>query len=538
MIEQDPGPGLYILPDKVSGERQVENRIIPMIEETPTLASHKTRFVRDLSKSKIALDHMTIYLGWGGSLATMSSNPMKRVWIDEARLMPLTIGNESNAIKLAGDRLTTYLNWNLGQGYVVSSPSVENDLLHQQLSTPNTTELWWYSQCPSCNQYQLLSLENLKRDKGTKKGICICSHCNEKFPDTNNKEDWNINGIYAPEKTQIYNTGALADPFDVTSRMVFRWTSFVSPFRSFNLIMNEYLQTKGKVHDYKNFWQCWLAQFWVDDVSKTSVNGLLERKQNYERGQVPEWTKLITAGIDSQGNGFYVEFRAFGAQRQTALVDQVFIECPVGTAQTPEMVKLFQDRIFGRVFDGEGGKRWAVSMVAIDSGGNRTQEIYNIGRSFSNLILVKGRNGQATTIVHNKDINLYLVRTEEYLEETELKCDQELWWLPHNIEPDYLQQFVNIRKISKQNKITGEKKVIWKKVGQCDYRFACIHTFICLDIPTFAGTYRHRLEEESFMMNPMQRSREEKSGSGKGVLASNFEEVAPNGEYEIGSINW
>ena len=107
-----------------------------MINASPELACYKTNKVKDISQEQIRLQHMTIYPAWATSIATMNSFPMKRVWLDEVRLMSLAVGQESNAIKFAGDRLTTYFEYGIGQGYMVSSPSVEGDLLHQQAQYP------------------------------------------------------------------------------------------------------------------------------------------------------------------------------------------------------------------------------------------------------------------------------------------------------------------------------------------------------------------------------------------------------------------
>lgn len=538
-IEQDPGPGLYLLPDKPSGVKQVRDRIVPMLKNTPSLARFLTGKEKDLQIESLNMTHMQIYLGWGGSLSSMSSNPMKRVWIDEARLLPLTIGNESNAIKLASDRLTTYTNLGLGQGYIVSSPSVEGDLLHHQLTVPGTTVLWWHTKCPSCGKYQLLTMKNLRRDITAKRGFCVCLHCNNEIPDINQKRDWNKHGIYAARNSIIYENGAIADASalsdsPLTDRMVFRWNSFVSPFRTFNLIQREYEQTKDKLHDYRNFFQCWLAEFWVDDISKTSSLKLIEKVKDYSRGDVPSFVKVITAGIDSQDDGFYVEFRGFGSGKMTALIDHVYIPCRLNTMAIEEIAQIFKREIFERVFMGANNERWGISLCAIDSGGHRTQEIYALCRYFDKLIAVHGRNSQNTTIIYSKEHNLYAVRTSEYLSETEEKCESDvLWWIPTGCEQDYFTQYCNVRKIRKRNKTTGNEVIDWKKVGQCDYRYASIHTFICLDIRTPLGTIRHELEKESFILNPYRTFRE--ATKSEPAPATQY---GPGSGYEIGEVNW
>ena len=532
-IDQDPGPLLYLFPDEKSGKKQLKEKIIGMIEKSEFLTAHKTSRVFDISKTEVFLDNMTITPGWAGSIATMSSTAYKRAVLDEVRLMPLTTGNESNAIKFSNDRLTTYFDMGLGQGYMVSSPSVEGDLLHEQLSVLGTLDLYWQVPCPHCGEYQELDFFiNVKWDAKAEAARCLCRFCNGEFKDDDKKVSWNNKGVYAPKGAKIRQDGTLIEPYEIHERMFFHWSSLESPFRRFQVIWNEFLQTKNKLHDYKNFWQCWLAKFWIDDASKTSVAGLKERRSTYDKRDVPDKVKILTAGIDTQDDGFYVVVRGFGANKYTALVDEFFIACPIDIADENEIKNLLEHQVFDAVYNG-GDTRWKISMVGIDTGGHRTKTLYTVAYNFPQLFLVKGRNNQDTTIAYSKEHNLYLVRTCEYLEETDIKSLSSDFLLPHNVSEDFCIQYCNIRKTLHQNKRTGEKKVEWKKVGRCDYRFADIHSFICLDIPTDKGVVRAEVEKEDFLINPYKKLVEQETVYSN--ANSNYEEQS---DYHIGSFRW
>lgn len=515
-IDQDPGPGLYLLPDENMGKKNLQEKVINMIKSSPDLANHMTGKVRDMSKNEIELDNMTIYPGWAGSLGTTSSLPMKRVWIDEARLMKLTVGNESNAIQTGEDRLTTYFKAGIGQGAIVSSPSVEGDLLHNQLDVAGTSVWAWGVPCPSCHKFQILDFFTNVKFKPevvqTSADIkCVCKYCGAEFSDLDDKKSHNNKGMYIRliqnkdgkwEETYVDEDGHAEYPFEVTPRMVFWWSSLDSPFRTYYAIVQKFLQTKDKLHDYRHFIQCWLGKFWVDDISKTSVSNLQARTKPYDKKDVPKGVKVLFIGIDTQDNGFYCVCRGFGANKFTALVDEFFCLCPIDVADDADIMQILTRDIMDRIYVGSDGEKWKISVAAIDTGGHRTKTIYRVAANFPKLILVKGRDNQSTTYSYNKELNLYLVRTSEYLEETEKKCEAPNWWLPNNVSTDYLTQFVNVRKIREKNKKNGEEKVIWKKIGQCDYRFADIHTFVPLDIPTEHGIIRSRIEEEDFILNP------------------------------------
>lgn len=522
-IDQDPGTLIYILPDEVSGKKALKEKVINMIRETPALMS-RVRGERDLSTVGIHLNNMTIYPAWSGSLASLSSTPAKRVILDEVRLMKLQIGDESNALKLANDRLTTYMQMGLGQGFAVSTPSVEGDLLHQQLTIPNTLVLKWHTKCENCGKAQILDFfANM-----TKEGKCTCTACGHKFDDSDRKRKMNSTGFYAPDN------GSLELPQTFPKRVVFWYTSMNSPFRSFRAIQDEFTQTKDKIHDYKNFIQCWLAQFWIDDISKTNESTLKERVVEDEKGVVPEWCKVLTAGIDTQDSGFYVVVRAWGENRKTRLIDSFFIECRLTFNEAPEIKRLLKRDIEDRVYATLKGGKWQIGLYAIDTGGHRTKEIYSAATGLERIILVKGaKPTQNTTIRYNKDYNLYLVRTIEYLEETEDKSLSDTFELHKNPNKDYLRQFVNMRKTRKRNVRTGEETIIWKKVGQFDYRMADVHSFICLDIPTSEGTFRRELDKLNFFFNPIVKRIENKA---KVVIEEEEIYEEDKNKYEVGNF--
>lgn len=542
-ILQDPGNSLYILPDKFTAEKNIEEKIIKMIDSTKELSDHKTNSTQDIAKLHINLDNMTIYPAWAGSIPTMNSLPMKNVYWDEVRLMDLTIGSESNAIKLGWDRLTTYLDYQLGQGFMVSSPSIIGDLLFQQLSIHGTLFVGWTIECPNCGSREEPNFfQNMKLIRDV--AVFYCQHCKYQFKDIDKKREMNKNGKYVPltiddrgwkvEKNKEFN-------YDDYKRIFWHFDSLCSPFRSFDTIYNEFLQTKDKVHDYKNFWQCWLSLFWIEDKSRTSTNLLKAREKNYLRGTVPSWCKILYAGGDTQDDGFFIDFWAFGSQGRAALVDTIFIKCPIDTAEAEDIIKFFNSSVFDRKFMSEDKKtKWKVYKFALDTGGHRTKQIYQAKQHLPDLIMIKGAHEtQKTTITYSADYDLFLVRTSEYLAETEALSESPDFCLFRDVPEGYKQQFCNIRKVEYQNKKNGVTSVVWKKVGQCDTRFACVHAFICLDIPNDFGTTRHLLNDDSFSINPELMEKELRDEMLKSKEVTNLNSVNSDvSDYNINTDNW
>ena len=539
-IDQRPGTMIYILPDRITARKALKDKIIPMIFLTPDLKEHVIGNPRKtLNMESLSLDNMTIYPAWTGSLATLSGTPALTVILDEVRLMGLSIGVESNAIKLANDRLTTYRNFGLAQGFGVSTPSIEGDLLHQQTINKNHLVLYWHVKCKKCDKYQLLDFfKNIIFNADTKIAECLCSYCKNPFNDKDFKREMNRDGVYAPKGARIYDNGNMEDQGEVKGTIICWYDSLSSPFRPFQMIWNEFLSTKNTPNEYKNFWQCWLAKFWINDISSTSAEKLRAKICQYRMGDVPEWTKVITAGIDTQDNGFYVCVRAWGSGRKKFLIDAFFIECKIDIATHEDIYEILNRDVETRVYTNKKGIAWTIGMYAIDTGGHRTQEIYRAAKNLLHIILVKGVSEvQKTTIKFNTELNLYLVRTFEYLEETEIVCQTDDFLLPENIHDDYLRQFVNVRKVKVMNK-KQDSIISWKKVGQCDYRYADIHSFICLDVDTSYGRFRSEIEKDLFIFNPKIKQVEEEVKSKSKSKSNHLGEDENINDYEIGEIKW
>lgn len=85
-----------------------------------------------------------------------------------------------------------------------------------------------------------------------------------------------------------------------------------SPFVRFSEIVKEFLDSKDDPEKLQNFVNSWLAEPWEDTKLKTNTDLVMERQTEYEELVVPEWAKLLTAGVDVQENCLYWSIRAWG----------------------------------------------------------------------------------------------------------------------------------------------------------------------------------------------------------------------------------
>jgi len=506
-IDQDPGPMLYTYPDENTAVKALEKKITNMIQATPCLKKH-VRGKRAITRRNINTDSMSIDIAWSNSAATMNVLPKKRVIGDEVRLFRLMLGHESNAIKLMQDRLTTYLDYGIGQGLFISSPSIEGDLLHQQLDVPGTLVLCWHVPCPACGKYQLLDFWDHVKKPEPEQGLparCLCKYCGSEFTDDDRKVSWNNQGLYAPRGAEIDDAGnvqheSLEKPY---RRVVFWWDSLVSPFRSFQRIWQEYVDTKNKIQDYRNFIQCWLAKFWRERKSDLSSDQLKTHKRSYLKGTVPKGVQFLVGGMDTQDDCLYLVVYGFGEKNSVWLIDEQKIPCEISTTDADDIELLVAQSVVYRTFYGEDGTKWRATMTAWDSGGHRTKDVYSVVRRMPRLIAVKGRNLNVRSISWSKKETHYNVRTMEYLEQTGDHSMKENFHLPANVSLEYLIQFANRVKSTIVHNRTGAPKTEWIVLGPDHLRVASAYAFSCLDVNVRSiGTLRNRLNDPQFICNP------------------------------------
>ena len=91
------------------------------------------------------------------------------------------------------------------------------------------------------------------------------------------------------------------------------WISTLySPFTRFSDIAKEFMRSKDDPELLQNFTNSWLAEPWEDTKLKTNADLVMERQTDVPAWELPEWTKLLTAGIDVQENCLYWAIRAWG----------------------------------------------------------------------------------------------------------------------------------------------------------------------------------------------------------------------------------
>ena len=146
--------------------------------------------------------------------------------------------------------------------------------------------------------------------------------------------------------------------------MAFWISTLYSPFTRFSDIAKEFMRSKDDPELLQNFTNSWLAEPWEDTKLKTNADLVMERQTDVPAWELPEWTKLLTAGIDVQENCLYWTIRAWG---------DFMTSQNVAHGQALSMVEV--ERVMNTAFSLPSGEKMMVELALMDSG-DQTDAVY------------------------------------------------------------------------------------------------------------------------------------------------------------------
>jgi phage terminase large subunit GpA-like protein len=236
-----------------------------------------------------------------------------------------------------------------------------------------------------------------------------------------------------------------------------------SPFVRFSEIAKEFLSSKDDPDRLHNFTNSWLAEPWEDTKLKTNAELVLERQTDIEPFVLPDWTKLVTGGVDVQENCLYWTIRAWGdfLTSQNIAHGQAF-----SFAEIEKFMNLEYRKADGTVF--------MVDLVLVDSG-DQTDEVYEFCAVNAEWALpCKGVGSQLShyrlstvnkTGSRAYGMNLVLVDGGKYKDMIASRMRKPngkgSWMVYKGCDEEYAQQVTAEHKVSVKNG-KGQQTLIWQ----------------------------------------------------------------------------
>ena len=361
-IAQDPGPALVVQSSESAAKSFSKNRLQPLIQDCEALARHMTGKKHDFGLLEMLLARMTIYLQGAGSPAQLAMRPIRYLFADEIDKWIDDSDKEADALSLALERTKSYRN---SKQVLASTPTLESGPVWQSYRAGTMEQ--FHLPCSSCGTRFVLEWAQLKWPETTDKErikaetYLECPHCKSKLTEKDRAAmlqagEW-IHGN--PEATSEHRSFHLCELYSPLTK----WGDLALKF------MQAQAEAKtGNLGPLHNFINSSLAEPWQEEDHKQTrpPDLVMNLADDRDPGQVPDKGVLaLTAGVDTQDNGFWFVIRAWGQDLCSWLVREGF---------APDLETL-SNVVFGSFRD-QAGHEYIVSQCLIDSQGHRTEEVY------------------------------------------------------------------------------------------------------------------------------------------------------------------
>lgn len=356
-VAQDPAPMMIVYPTSELADSVVEQRIKPMLKASKETKKHFKE--RNSTKKELQFDNMYISIVGSNSPSELASRPIRYLFLDEVDKYPNESKKEADPISLAVERTKTFNNRKI---YMCSTPTTRTGHIWEEKEKADI-EKHYFVPCPHCGEFIELKFSQIRWPDDNEKlsaadkaefAQYICQECGSTINDSDKiemlqKGEWRT----VKENTKF------------TKTVAFWINTLYSPFTRFSQIAKAYLIAKDDTEALHNFTNSWLAEPWEDTKLKTNAETVMERQTDLPEFVVPEWTRLLTAGVDVQETSLYYVIRAWGEYLTSQLI-------------TRGQVTSFRDieRVMNLEYTKPDGTVKLVDLCLIDSG-DQTDEVYD-----------------------------------------------------------------------------------------------------------------------------------------------------------------
>jgi phage terminase large subunit GpA-like protein len=381
VIHHAPGPMLAVQPTVELAKRFSEQRIDPLIEETPAIrervAPARSRDSGNRQLSKEFPGGQLVMTG-ANSAVGLRSMSARFLFLDEIDAYPGDVEGEGDPIALAEARARTF-GWRR-KIFLVSTPTIAgvSRIEREYLASDQRR---FFVPCPHCGHYQHLRFERLVWRKGEPESAqYLCEACEHPIGEQHKTAmlaagKWRATAVSDDPHTVGFHISALYSPVG--------WLGWSEIARLWEA-------SQGDDRAIKTFKNTVLGETWQDRGEAPDWERLYERREDWPIGTVPAGGLFLTAGADVQRDRIEVSIWAWGRGLESWFVDHVVIDGGPERAET--WAKL--TTLLGRTWPHANGPNLGLAKLAIDTG-YEAPEVYSWARraGHAQVVLVKGVDG-------------------------------------------------------------------------------------------------------------------------------------------------
>lgn len=391
-IHQAPGPFLLVQPTVDTAKRLSQQRIAPLIEESPELRERISP-----SRSKDSGNTILAKRFPGGQLVLTGANsavglrsmPARWVFLDEVDAYPGDVDGEGDPIALAEARCASF--GHRAKLFLASTPTITGTSRIER-EYELSDQRHYHVPCPHCGALQWLQFERLRWEKGRPETArYICEHCEEPIDERFKTQMMDEANGACWIATADDETRERAEAVGIVGYHI---NGLYSPlgWLSWAEIARKWEEAVGNDAALKTVKNTILGETWQEKGEAPDWERLYERREDWKLGTVPEGALVLTAGADVQRDRLEIDVWGWGRANESWLIDHVVLDGD--TAQ--EAVWREMTEFLGTTWEHASGQHMALARLAIDTGdGVTTGSVYSWVRSAGRgqVIAVKGVGG-------------------------------------------------------------------------------------------------------------------------------------------------
>ena len=385
MIDQDPGPAMFVLPALDTAEDFSKRRLTPMLRDTEPLKnkieSAKAKSGNNTILKKIYPGGMLTFAG-SNSPASLASIPARYVFGDEIDRWARDAGGEGNPWKLLEARTTTFYNKKM---IAVSTPTMKGDSPIASEFELGTQE-YWSVKCPDCGEYHFIDFNSMRFEAKT---VVVGGH-RQYMVDKVDYACPECGCINSENKIRHQPMKWIAKfPDAIKNGYRSFWiNAFTSPWKSWSDIVREFLNSKDDPEKLKTVYNTLFGQLW-EERSSVDEEEIISRAEEYD-AELPDGVLCLTCGVDTQDDRLEYEVVGYGFFEENWGIEKGIIMGRPSEEET--WVKL--DGVLDRIYHFADGKGLRISLTFVDSGGHYTQDVYEkcASRINKRVFAIKGAN--------------------------------------------------------------------------------------------------------------------------------------------------
>ena len=500
-VDQEPGPSLFILPNKEAAKALMLETLQPLIDSCEQLQQRLRGDRYDTTTDTLNFDSMSLYMGSMGSPVTMQGRAIRYVWIDEADRGPKDSDGMGSPIDLGRSRLTTF--GHRARLIVGCTPSTTDNHIAQQWEGCGDRRTFRVP-CPFCGHYQRLVFSGVYFGFDDAKGIADhkkradhieqngrafyqCAECKGLMPHEA-KPKMLAQGLWVSEGQSVDKGGNLIGERPIVPRVGFHISALYSPWVSWAKVAAKFLRAQGNRQALQVFFNETLGEPFADISGQITTDDTRKDLAKAPKANlVPKWASQLFATVDTMGNYFCWTIRAWGRDR-SQLID-------FGEARGFDEIK----RLLTKSYDIDGDDtKLSPLYLFIDSGGNRTSEVYAFSKTDKRIKALKGNPNLTPKQLlswSNPDkadpsLELGLVDTQYFKDQLYglRKSGPDVWALNDSVSDEYIRHLAAEAKMFDQ----GRKRFIWKETSSgaanhyldCEvYQLAAAHWYGVSGLP-------------------------------------------------------